>query len=54
MNPPEIGYTTERFQVNVYEVYLEFKNILSAEENASNPHVINLLGRVEELFKIFL
>lgn len=53
MNPPEIGYTTERFQVNVYEVYLELKNILSAEENASNPHVINLLGRVEELFKIF-
>jgi hypothetical protein len=49
----KIGYTTERFQVNVYEVYLEFKNILSAEENVSNPHVINLLSRLEELFTIF-
>lgn len=53
MNPPEIGYTTERFQVNVYEVYLEFKSILSAEENGNKSHAINLLSRLEELFKIF-
>ena len=53
MNPPELGYIAQRFQVNVYEVYLEFKNILSAKENCTNPYVINLMGRLEELYLIF-
>jgi hypothetical protein len=53
VNPPELDYSAERFQVNVYKVYTDLKLILSDTKNENNPQVINLKDRLEELFAIF-
>jgi hypothetical protein len=53
MNPPELPYKTEPFQVNVYKVYLKIIQVLSQKNNQKKPNARNLKERIEELYKIF-
>jgi hypothetical protein len=53
MNPPDLPYTTEPFQVNVYNVYLEITRILSQKSNSSKPKAKALKERIKELYDSF-
>lgn len=53
MNQPEPPYTTEPFQVNVYNVYLNLIQILSQKNNLKKPKARALKKRVDELYKFF-
>ena len=53
MNQPEPPYTTEPFQVNVYNVYQNLIQILSQKNNLKKPKARALKKRVDELYKFF-
>jgi hypothetical protein len=53
MNQSEPPYTTEPFQVNVYNVYQNLIQILSQKNNLKKPKARALKKRVDELYKFF-
>jgi hypothetical protein len=53
MNPPELPYTTEPFQVNVYNVYLDIIEVLSRKKNTEKHNGRKLKEKIEELYKLF-
>jgi hypothetical protein len=53
MNPPELNYVTQPFQVNVYKIYLEMIRILNQKNKKNNSKAKNLKIRIEELYLFF-
>ncbi len=53
MNPPELNYITQPFQVNVYKIYLEMIRILNQKNKKNNSKSKNLKNIIEESYMFF-